>query len=386
MAIRKYVVEETADEKNRRVVGKFDTGSDHRTRVARAPVFGLLLLGLVLAGCFQKEGLPPPSKALVGGCVKPEAPLEGSGFQGENAWIHVARLTCDFEASPAVPMARVPGTPQRDWAADYLVRVLDSQGWNASFQNFTGNDYEAHEKGSLAVFQNPPYCQAKDLVRARGLHFSNVLGTAGQGERVLLLMAHYDSKRFANRDASADNQSLPVVGANDGASGVGVLLELSRVLDPSRFRREVRLLLVDGEDGFEDCHADAGSLHYARTLPASDRDRIDAVLLLDMVGDLDARYCLAGGGEELASRLRDHAARLDVSAVAQAPGCFIYDDHTPFEDLGVAAIDLIDSHRDTPHRLPPYWHTRADTLDKISPLMLRDVGHVVQAVVESYVL
>jgi Zn-dependent M28 family amino/carboxypeptidase len=290
----------------------------------------------------------------------------------------VLRLVCDFGASPPRERPRVPGTPEREAAARELHAALAAAGWNAWYQNFTGRDYDALEKGSVAAYAGA--CSAADQERALGLTFSNVGADLGSGGPVSILMAHYESKRNASMDPRPENHTRPVLGANDGASGVGVLVEAARVWGQTHRSDTLRILLVDGEDGFEDCHPLAGSTYYARSLSEAERARIQGVYLLDMVGDPEARFCLASNAPALASRLRTAAQNESVPAIAEAPACGVYDDHTPFTDLDVPAVDLIDFHRsDTPQGFPPYWHTVHDTPDKLSAQRLGEVGRVVVA-------
>lgn len=282
------------------------------------------------------------------------------------------RLVCDFTTTPAVERSRVPGTPQRVAAAHYLHETLRGFTWNTTFQNFTGQDYEGLEKGSLAAYAS---CTSEQSTRLRNLTFSNVVATKGSGSDIYILMAHYESKWRANRDPDPANHSRPVLGANDGASGVGVLLEISRAITQQKLSltAEVRILLVDGEDGYEDCHPDAGSLYYARMLPAAERDRVRSVLLLDMVGDANASFCYAGNDTDLRSLLKENAQAIGMTKLAEAGACDVFDDHTPFMDLNMSALDVIDLG----DGFPPYWHTTQDTPDKLDPATMREVTRVV---------
>lgn len=300
-----------------------------------------------------------------------------AGFQGSNAMAHVLRQVCDFDASPPREQFRTPGTPPREKVARYLYDTLASAGWQPWFQNFTGDDYAKLDQGSVKTFTSK--CSTADRERMLGLTFSNVGADLGTGGSLHILLAHYDSKRYATKERDPANQTRPVLGANDGASGVAVWLEAARVFAATTREDTLRILFVDGEDGFEDCHPLAGSIYYARTLSDSDRSRLEGVYLLDMVGDRDPHFCFAGDAEELAERLRDAARNESVFTVSEAPACFIQDDHTAFADVGLPAIDLIDFDSTRPGGFPIYWHTTRDTPDKLSAETMGSVGRVVVA-------
>ncbi len=340
------------------------------------------LAGLVaLAGCQSgtddtATAGPEPDSCTA---IPPPAIDASAGFAGPNARAYATRLVCDFSSSPPVERPRVPGTPQAAEAALELAATFQAQGWDAHLENFTGTDYEAIPKSSLAAFAQ---CQGAERDRVRGLSFSNVVADRGSGLDLYIFLAHFDSKRFANKDPAPELRQRPVLGANDGASGVGVLLEAGRVWGASDWPFQVRLLLVDGEDGFEDCHPTAGSLFHAYHMSQAERNRTRAVILLDMVGDAEARFCLAHNSEMLRDAWASAASNASVPAVADAPRCSVLDDHVPFADLGMPALDLIDFQRPSTS-FPPYWHTTHDTPDKLSAEMMGDVGRVLVSYVDA---
>jgi hypothetical protein len=341
----------------------------------RAPVLALAIF-TVLAGCAHAPAPAPTPPAEADACAAYERGtlLSPPTFSGANAFEHVLRQVCDFGHHPPRIQPRIPSTPGRDATAAYLASTLAGHGWTVTFQNFTGRDYDALPKGSVAGFASPGRCSDADRARMLNLTFANVVAERGQGGPLHILMAHYDTKRHASEDPTEPR--VPVAGANDGASGVAVWLEASRLLVPAH--GTLRILLVDGEDGFEDCHPLAGSIYHARHLSGADRDRLETVLLLDMVGDSQARFCLSGDDAALRERIRSAGQELGVSAVATANDCgLILDDHTAFMDAGFPALDLIDYRPG----FPPYWHTADDTPDKLSVQMLEDVGRVVVRVV-----
>lgn len=194
----------------------------------------------------------------------------------------------------------------------------------------------------------------------------------------ILYVAHWDTRPRADQDANLGRQRLPVPGANDGASGVAVLLGVGDVLRqrPSEFG--VDLLFVDGEDyGDFSQGADVllGSRHYAAGVdPAA--PPLFAVVW-DMVGDRDLEIFQEGNSvaraPEVVDRVWNRARELGYARVFRPSGRYtMTDDHIPLLDAGIRAIDVIDFEY-------PYWHTSEDTLDKVSAASLQIVGDVAVA-------
>jgi hypothetical protein len=330
---------------------------------------------MVLAGCAASPGGPlPPSRGGPLACGPPPAlgVERVPDFSGSNAFLHLLHIVCDERTNPASLRDRSPGGPGREEAARYASDVLAEAGWTVTRQDFTGSDYMALPKGGVASWAEPRSCPPEDFARLPGIPFSNVIAERGGGPDVWVLMAHYDAKAEASMDPDPGNRDSPVPGANDGASGVAVWLEAARLL-PERPRVTLRILLVDGEDGFEDCHPLAGSIYYARTLAAGEGLRIRGVYLLDMVGDPEATFCYGHNAPHLRDALIASATALAVAALRDAPDCPVVDDHTAFTDLGVPAADIIDKRGGG---YPPYWHTLQDVPSNLSPEMLGNVGRV----------
>lgn len=210
--------------------------------------------------------------------------------------------------------------------------------------------------------------------------FRNVIGRLPGNADKILLLAHYDTKGGVGDRFT---------GANDSGSGVGVLLELARIMgaDPARNslpsgRPSVWIVFLDGEEcslnygAVDGLH---GSRHLARQLVDSgDRASIKAVILLDMVGDRDLTVTLPRNGtpELLALAFRAAEEEGVRSLFSLFPGS-ILDDHQPFLDAGIPAIDLIDFEFGSGPRKNDYWHTEEDTLDKLSSASLAAMGRVV---------
>ena len=211
---------------------------------------------------------------------------------------------------------------------------------------------------------NSKVCVVPGWIGVQPVHVEHLLG----GDVVELDLPH---------DPDPERQRDHVPGANDGASGVGVLLELARVVAQWPHAPNLRIFLTDAEDGFEDCHPIAGAVYHVDRMTPAERDAVAGVVLLDMVGDPDAAFCFAGSDAAFMARLREAAHEVGLTRLVEAPTCpGIIDDHTAFEAQGMPAVNVIDARRPGTG-FPPYWHTTHDTPDKLSPDMLGRVGQVV---------
>jgi len=231
-------------------------------------------------------------------------------------------------------------------AAELIARTLQRYGWQVEFQSFA--------YGGLAV--------------------RNVIGTKGEGP-LIILGAHFDSRPVADKDPT--DRSLAVMGANDGGSGTAVLLELARVLDErATDQAQIKLAFFDAEDrgelgGWPWC---VGSAHMAKSLAGT---RPAYVIVVDMVGDDDQRiYYEWSSSLWLEERLWGIAEQLGYRQHFIPEHRYsILDDHTSFLEWGINAALIIDFDY-------PYWHTRYDTLDKISADSLQRVGDVLETLLE----
>lgn len=255
-------------------------------------------------------------------------------FSGEQAYAHVLEQ-CALGARPT-------GSPAIRAAGDAIIAHLEGWDWAVETQEFTYRDTPVR----------------------------NIIGRAGEGP-VVIVGAHYDTRRSADQEDPAQ----PVLGANDGASGAAVLMELARVLDKDRLRHQVWLVFFDAEDnggldGWEWC---VGSSYMAANLTF----RPEAMVLVDMVGDADQQfYFERNSSPALQQELWDIAATLGYTTTFVPEYRWtVYDDHIPFVQLGIPAVDIIDFDY-------PYWHTTRDTPDKVSPASLERVGRVLEVWLE----
>ncbi len=260
-------------------------------------------------------------------------------FSGERAYDAVL---AQMEIGP-----RITGTPGGLAAGDYIAEQLRAAGWSTEFQPFTYIDTAGR----------------------------NVIGQANVGAGpIIILGAHYDTRRRADQDL--ERPTDPVPGANDGASGVAVLLELARTLDLDSVPYEIWLAFFDAEDNgrLDGWDWIIGSRYMADNLTVQP----EAMILVDMVGDADQQLYLEGNSDpELQAALWTTAAGLGYGQYFIPVLRFtMIDDHIPFKDRGIRAVDIIDFDY-------PYWHTTADTADKVSAASLERVGRTLEAYLET---
>lgn len=203
-----------------------------------------------------------------------------------------------------------------------------------------------------------------------------------QAERVLYV-AHWDTRPRADQSANLGAQRLPVPGANDGASGVAVLLAIADALALLPPLYGVDLLFVDGEDYGDFGAAEdvlIGSRYYSEHLDPEVPNPLFAVVW-DMVGDSDLtiyqEYNSLRGAPEVVQRVWAQAEKLGYGRIfRQERGRMITDDHVPLLEVGIRAIDVIDLDYGPNNG---YWHTLEDTVDKLSVESLQAVGDVALA-------
>jgi glutaminyl-peptide cyclotransferase len=198
----------------------------------------------------------------------------------------------------------------------------------------------------------------------KGFDISNIIASRADQPPQIILGAHYDSRLLADQDPGLGSLS-PVPGANDGASGVAVLLELARTLPSDNIT--TWLVFFDAEDngGLEGRDWIMGSQAFVAKLTFHPK----AAIILDMVGDADLNIFIeTNSNSVLVSEIWGQAAKLGYGKqFIQESKYSMLDDHTPFLQAGIPAVDIIDFDY-------PFWHTAADTPDKVSPKSLEIVG------------
>lgn len=224
---------------------------------------------------------------------------------------------------------------------------------------------------------------------SNGMTLTNLYATWNKGEgSTVMFAAHYDSRHKAERDWNESRRDQPIDGANDGASGVAVLLELARIIPTMNLSHEVTLFFTDGEDQ-GDNHSTyvLGAKAWAENLSQQDADQIESFVLVDMVGDSDLTLRKTSpGNSELWNRTEQIIRNIDEVCGLNDSSYFdfenvdgIYDDHVPAHKLGIPAIDIIDTrYGEGADYLEGHWHTHNDTIDKVSAESLETVGFILE--------
>ena len=189
----------------------------------------------------------------------------------------------------------------------------------------------------------------------------------------IMLCAHWDSRPVSDMESDSGKMHLPVLGANDGASGTAVLMEMGRILKKYKPPVGVDIVFFDGEDYGSDEWLSGwflGSMHFAERMGGY-RPRL--ALLIDMIGDADLQIYREVISEKYARDLNDYIWRIaeEQGAIAFVDSVkhAVSDDHVSLLSRGIKSIDIIDFDY-------PYWHTQQDTPDKCSAESLGEVGRV----------
>jgi len=202
-----------------------------------------------------------------------------------------------------------------------------------------------------------------------GHRIQNIVAKRNDTLPTVIIGAHYDSRLKADNDPDPAKQTEAVPGANDGASGVALLLELARVLPKNSV--PAWLVFFDAEDNgtIEGWDWILGSRAFAESLTFKPQ----AVVVVDMIGDKDLRIFQEGFSDKaLSAAIWSEAEKLGHTAFVPEARYNIIDDHVPFLDQGIPAVDIIDINYD-------YWHTTQDTADKVAPESLQAVGETLLA-------
>jgi len=263
---------------------------------------------------------------------------ETGGFDGSKAYEFTAKVV-DFGPRP-------PASDALHKTQDYIRSQL--QGFGCAVDE---DDFHASTPiGSLAM--------------------KNIIGQVqGEGKGIILLLTHYDTLRMDH-----------FVGAVDGGSSTGLMLEMARVLcSPSAKKQpnSVWIGFLDGEEALVNWHKDNDNTYGSRQLAAhlatsGDLKRIHAVILADLIGPKNPKFRRESNSTRwLADLVWKTAARLGYRDIFISDELAVDDDHVAFLNRSVPAVDIIDLNDF------PYWHTTEDTLDKVSPRTLGIAGHVI---------
>ncbi len=285
------------------------------------------------------------------------------------------------DSASAAPETVPPPVFEADSAFAYLKRQVDfgPRVPNTEAHRLTGQWLAAE----LARYGAEVNEQKATLTAFDGtqLMATNIMGRFNPtADNRVLLMAHWDCRPWADEDPDSKRHNDAVDGANDGASGVAVLLELARLIKESGSNRGIDILFLDAEDWgatHDDDSWALGAQYFMAHLPDAGNYRPSATILLDMVGSKNATFCREYFSQQAAPALADaiwataHAAGYGDYFLNRLGGA-VTDDHVRFIEGGIPAIDIIDYRPG--EGFSPTWHTTADNLDNIDPATLKAVG------------
>lgn len=268
---------------------------------------------------------------------------------------------------------RVPNTSAHEKCAEYLIRTMKT--------------YTEH----VTVQKDKVYAYNKTALR-----FQNIIASwKPETNNRILLCAHWDSRPYADHDPDPKNRRKPVDAANDGASGVAVLLEVARQLSLSNPAIGVDIILFDVEDygppqdettGNSEEFWGQGAQYWANN-PHKPGYFAKYGILLDMVGAKNATFLMEGISMDYASDIVklvwSTGNRIGYSSYFLfEKGGYITDDHVPINKIrSIPTIDIIHLDRNSETGFYPYWHTTGDTFDKIDKNTLKVVGQTLLTVI-----
>lgn len=328
--------------------------------ITRNFIFSILFFTAILMSCSSAQ------KANEKTSKQADTITQVMTFDGDSAYSFV-KAQCDFGA-------RVPNTKAHRLCGDYLIEKLTAYGANVIVQS--------------------PILTAYDGTK---LNARNIIGEfAPENNRRILLMAHWDCRPWADSDPDPKNHRKSVSGANDGASGVGVLLELARLFSEKTPGVGVDILLVDAEDwgdtsgtSSEADNSWALGTQYWTANPHRPGYRPLYGILLDMVGAKGSVF-----SREYFSMHYAPALVKEVWSVAERSGFGDYfvnsdggaitDDHVFVNRAGIPTIDIIAMNRTTETGFFPQWHTVDDTMEHIDPATLKAVGQTLANLIYAY--
>ena len=269
-------------------------------------------------------------------------------FNGDAAFTHLV-AQCDFGP-------RNPGSVGHQKALDYFLNVLATLADTVSTQSFTEIMPRSKQK----------------------VEMHNIIAQFNpKAKKQIMISAHWDTRPWGDRSLSIMRKDQPIMGANDGASGVAILLELAKVLHDNPQKIGVNLVLFDAEDfgssgdSWSYCK---GSQYFAKNLPIT---LPEYAINLDMVGDANLEIYIERisykQNPSLVLELWGLAEELKLSGFKKMAYHSIFDDHVPLYELaGIPAVDIIDF--DYPDEKTNYHHTYNDIVENCSPESLRQVG------------
>lgn len=315
-----------------------------------------LSLSLLVVACSAKTESKTEAKS-------EPMPIKSSvEFNGDSAYCKV-KAQVDFGS-------RVPGTTAHEECAKYLVNELKHYGADSVIE----------QKTIVTAFNGDK------------LPINNILGQINKNATTrILLLAHWDSRPWGDEDADESMRTKPIPGANDGASGVGVLLEVARCLNIEKPAIGVDILFVDAED-YGDTKGDSenswclGTQYWIKYMPYTPQTMPKYGILLDMVGGKDAKFNRERISMALAQSIVDRVWSVASNSgygniFVNELGGPIVDDHYYVNQAGIPCIDIIECAHSQTGSFNPTWHTHADDMSNISGTSLKAVGQTLLNVI-----
>ena len=320
------------------------------------PFLGMVMIFLVACASGNKTNMADTVATPAAVETIPTIPLPA--FDADSAYSFVEQL---MSFGP-----RVPNEPAHVKSGNWLVKKLKEFGFQVSEQNAVLETFDGTKLKARNIFAqiNP-----EDSIR-------------------ILLTAHWDCRPWADQDPDPEKRQLPVPGANDGASGIGVLLEIARQMSLRDSVPGLDILFVDAEDWGTDDNEDSwalGTKYFGNNLPYEGYSPKQSILL-DMVGSPDAKfgfeYFSQQANSELLELLWNNAAALGHGKYFHKGfGGAITDDHYQLTQHGIPTIDIIDYRTSSDYSgFDPVWHTTHDDMKNISRQTLGAVGETVMSV------
>lgn len=281
-------------------------------------------------------------------------------FIADSAYAFV-KAQCDFGP-------RVPNSKGHIACGDYLIEKMASWADTVIVQKGIVNAYDGTR-----------------------LNFRNIISSFNpQNKNRILLFAHWDTRPWADKDEK--DKDKPILGADDGASGVGVLMEIARQLKLNKVEIGIDIIFFDAEDygkegggsEAEDTYA-LGTQYWTKNLHVPGYTA-NYGILLDMVGAKNAQFRFEGLSYERASGVVQNVWKTAESLgysnyFLHQDGGWVTDDHVYVNEMGIPAIDIINSDLSSRNGFAKHWHTHADNMDVIDTNTLRAVGQTLMSVI-----
>ncbi len=323
----------------------------------------LCLLVSAAIGCGCGKGSNTATGA--SGQLQSADTLRLGNFNADSAYSYIAR---QVEFGP-----RVPGTESHRACRDWLVSKFKELGIDS------------------VIVQNATVTASNGDV----LPISNIIGGFYTDRpRRIVIAAHWDTRPWADQESKADDRAKAIPGANDGGSGVGVILELIRNLAQNRPKVGVDFILFDAEDygesGTFDSNSESwclGSQYWAKNIePYTAENLPEYGIVLDMVGGKNAVFHYEAYSSQMAPtptmKVWSEAERLGLGHIFErSVGGVIIDDHIPMNRAGIPTTDIIELNNHQTGAFPPTWHTLEDNLENIDKNTLKAVGETVLNVI-----